>query len=167
MAWRNPNELARQMRLNTQFPQIDGCMLYSTQAIMKNPQGLCDSLQQVFNAYEALPPVNRNIAIDTSAAPYNLRLVGEDSHALLLWNVEEEAAGCAVAYHVVYAFPGDSVGDLSDPKNILCKTTARGISLRYYLSQLKHPSYTFVVTNVNKYKCESLPSERVYWKRNQ
>ena len=167
MAWREPNELARQMRLNSRHPQIDGCMLYSTQAIMKNPQGLCDSLQQVFYAYEALPPVNRNIAIDTSAAPYNLRLVGNDTHTLLLWNVEEETAGCAVAYHVVYAFPGDSVGDLSDPKNILCKTTARGISLRYYLSQLKHPSYTFVVTNVNKYKCESLTSERVYWKRTQ
>ena len=36
-----------------------------------------------------------------------------------------------------------------------------------YSEQLEYPSYTFVVTNVNKYKCESLPSEMVYWKHNQ
>lgn len=164
MAWRKPNELARQMRLNTQYPQIDGCMLYSTQAIMKNPQGLCDSLQQVFYKHDALPPINRNIEIDTSAAPYNLRLVGENENALLLWNSEDEEGGCAVAYYVVYAFPGDSVGNLDNPRNILCKTAARGIPLRQYLNRLTGSSYTFVVTSINKYKCESQPSTSVTWK---
>lgn len=164
MAWRKPNELARQMRLNTQYPQIDGCMLYSTQAIMKNPQGLCDSLQQVFYTHDALPPINRNIEIDTSAAPYNLRLVGENENALLLWNSEDEEGGCAVAYYVVYAFPGDSVGNLDNPRNILCKTAARGIPLRQYLNRLTGSSYTFVVTSINKYKCESQPSTSVTWK---
>lgn len=164
MAWRKPNELARQMRLNTQYPQIDGCMLYSTQAIMKNPQGLCDSLQQVFYTHDALPPINRNIEIDTSAAPYNLRLVGENENALLLWNSEDEEGGCAVAYYVVYAFPSDSVGNLDNPRNILCKTAARGIPLRQYLNRLTGSSYTFVVTSINKYKCESQPSTSVTWK---
>ena len=165
MAWRKPNELARQMRLNTQYPQIDGCMLYSTQAIMKNPQGLCDSLQQVFYTHDALPPINRNIEIDTSAAPYNLRLVGENENALLLWNSEDEEGGCAVAYYVVYAFPGDSVGNLDNPRNILCKTAARGIPLRNYLHRLPHNTYTFVVTSLNKYKVESAHSNIIHWNK--
>lgn len=162
-AWKQPNELARQMRLNTRHKEIDGCVFYSTQAIMKNPQGLCDSLKQVFYPYEALPPMNRNLDIDTSAAPYNVRLVGKGENALLLWNAEEEEGGCEVAYYVVYAFEGDSVGDMSNPANILCKTTARGVNIRHYLNRLQKNTYTLAVTTLNKYKSESHLSEPVIW----
>lgn len=164
-AWKQPNELARQMRLNSRHKEIDGCIHYSTQAIMKNPYGLCDSLKQVFYAYDALPPINRNIVPDTSAAPYNVRLLGEDDDALLLWNVVEEEGGCAVSYYVVYAFEGDSIGNLSDSRNILCKTSARGLSMRNYIHRLPHNAYTIVVTSINKYKAESLPSNTIYWQK--
>ena len=165
IAWRTPNELARQLRLNKRHKEIDGCVFYSTQALMKNPQGLCDSLQQVFYPYDALPPMNRNITPDTSAAPYNLRQLGQGENTLLLWNVEEEQGGCAIAHFVVYAFEGDTIGDINNPKNILCKTTARGLPLRNYLHRLPHNTYTFVVTSLNKYKVESAHSNIIHWNK--
>ena len=135
---------------------------YSTQAIMKNPQGLCDSLQQTFYRYPALTPINRNIEGDEPACPQNVRIVGNRDEALLLWNMENEEGGCAVAYYVVYAFEGDNIGDLNNPANIICKTTARGVNLSN-IPSLKNGSHTLVVTAVNKFKRESCPSEFVHY----
>ena len=160
IAYRTPNELARQMRLNERHPEIDGCAFYSTQAIMKNPQGLCDSLQQTFYRYPALTPINRNIEGDAPACPQNVRIIGNKEEALLLWNMEDEEGGCAVAYYVVYAFEGDKIGDMNNPANIICKTTARGVNLSN-IPSLKNGSHTLVVTAVNKYKHESCPSDSV------
>ena len=162
IAYRTPNELTRQMRLNERHPEIDGCAFYSTQAIMKNPQGLCDSLQQTFYRYPALTPINRNIEGDEPACPQNVRIVGNRDEALLLWNMENEEGGCAVAYYVVYAFEGDNIGDLNNPANIICKTTARGVNLSN-IPSLKNGSHTLVVTAVNKFKRESCPSEIVHY----
>lgn len=43
-AWRNGNEIARQMRLNRTIPTITGECFYSTRPLLKNPRHVCDSI---------------------------------------------------------------------------------------------------------------------------
>ena len=44
-AWRKGNELMRQLRMNRNYPQVDGAVYFSAAPFMKNKQGLKDSLQ--------------------------------------------------------------------------------------------------------------------------
>lgn len=159
-AWRNGNELARQMNHNKAYKEIDGVTLFSAKGIIKNLQGINDSLRNNYFKYPALTPVNRNIKGEASAEPQNARTVKDGSEAYLLWDKVEEEGGCRVAYYVVYAFKGKKVGDFNDPANILARTTDNCLDLRSFDKKL-HGSYTFVVTAINKYKHENKPTYSV------
>jgi len=49
-AWKQGNEIARQMRLNRTIPGISGECFYSTRPLLKNPLGVCDSIKAIYNA---------------------------------------------------------------------------------------------------------------------
>lgn len=160
IAWRKGNELTRQLALNKRYPQIDGAVFFSAREFLKNKQGLNDSLRNNYYKYPAICPVNRNIAGEPSAQPQNIRILKDGSEAYLLWDEVCEEGGCQVSYYVVYAFKGKKIGDLDDPSNILIRTTENCIDLR----ELEHKFkgyYSFVVTAVNRYKHESIPTEGV------
>lgn len=153
-AWTQPNELARQLRLNKRFPEISGAMFFSARPFLQNHQGLNDSLQSVFYRYRALPPINSNIVGTPAIQPQNLRIIREKEHSVLMWDPIVEEGGNAVEYYVVYAFKGRQVGDLNNPANILTLTHNNMIQLSdYKLSG----HYTFVVTSINQFKHESRP----------
>lgn len=156
-AWTKPNELARQLELNKRHKEIDGAVYFSAKGFMQNPLGLCDSLQQNFYKYPALCPINRNIEGDASAQPQNLRVIKDGHDVFLWWDTVNEDGGCATAYYVVYAFKGKTVGDMENPANILCRTTDNCLDLNQ-LGQAFKGTYTFVVTTVNKFKHESVPT---------
>ena len=44
-AWKEGNEIARQMRMNRTVPEVTGECFYSTQPLLKNPLGVCDSIK--------------------------------------------------------------------------------------------------------------------------
>ncbi|MCQ2327982.1 MAG: family 10 glycosylhydrolase [Paludibacteraceae bacterium] len=48
-AWREGNEIARQMRLNRTIPGIDGECFYSTRPLLANPLHVCDSIKAIYN----------------------------------------------------------------------------------------------------------------------
>ena len=48
-AWREGNEIARQMRLNRTIPGIDGECFYSTRPLLRNPLHVCDSIKAIYN----------------------------------------------------------------------------------------------------------------------
>ena len=154
-AWKMPNELARQLRLNQQKPGVDGAIFYSAKPLLKNPQGLLDSLATRFYTYKALPPVNRNLQRTSPHQPEHVRLIKDDKEVVLTWDSVEAEGGNAIAYYVVYCFKGKKTGNLEDPRNILTLTTGN-LVLVNQLKQLKG-HYTFVVTAVNRYKEESKP----------
>ncbi len=158
-AWRNGNELARQLSMNKQYPQVDGAVHFSASGFMKNKQGLTDSLSNNYYKYPALCPINRNIQGEPSAQPQNIRTLKDGDDAFLVWDHVNEEAGCKVAYYVVYAFKGKKAGDLNDPSAIVARTTENCIDLRE-LKKFKG-NYTFVVTAINKYKHESIPTHGV------
>ncbi len=157
-AWRKGNELVRQLNMNKQYPQIDGDVYFSAKGFLKNKQGLNDSLQNSFYKYPALCPVNRNIQGESSAQPQNIRIVRDGKDAYLLWDEVNEEGGCQTAYYVVYAFKGKKVGDLNDPANIIARTTESCIDLLEMNHKFKG-NCTFVVTAVNRFKHESIPTE--------
>jgi uncharacterized lipoprotein YddW (UPF0748 family) len=159
-AWRNGNEVVRQLNMNKLYPQVDGAVYFSAKQFVKNKLGLNDSLQNNFYKYPALCPINRNITGEASAQPQNIRIVKDGKDAYLIWDEVNEEGGCQTAYYVVYAFNGKNVGDLNEPANILVRTTENCIDLRDFNHKFKG-NCTFVVTSVNKYKHESVPTEGV------
>jgi len=158
-AWRKGNELARQLKHNKQYAQIDGAVFFSAKGFLKNLQGINDTLRNNYYKYPALTPVNRNIKGEDSAQPQNVRVVKDGTDAYLLWDKIDEDGGCKVVYYVVYAFKGKKVGDFNDPTNIIARTSDSCLDLRN-LKRHFHGTYSFVVTSVNKYKHESQPD---YW----
>jgi len=159
-AWRNGNELVRQLHMNNRFPQIEGVVYFSAKTFLKNKQGLNDSLQNNFYKYPAICPINRNIAGEASAQPQNIRIVKDGTDAYLLWDEVNEEGGCQVAYYVVYAFKGKKVGDMNDPANIILRTTENCVDLRE-INRKFRGNCSFVVTAINRYKHESVPTAGV------
>ncbi|MDD3078954.1 MAG: family 10 glycosylhydrolase [Paludibacter sp.] len=156
-AWTRGNELIRQIRLNQQYPQVDGAMFFSASTFLKNRQGLIDSLKCNLYKYPAICPVNKNIQGDTPAQPQNIRTLKDGDNAYLVWDGIDEDGGCKITYYIVYAFKGKHVGDLNDAENIVARTTDTCIDLRELDKRFKG-NYTFVVTAVNRYKHESIPT---------
>ena len=155
-AWRNGNELCRQLKLNKLYPQIDGAIFFSAKTFLKNKQNLNDSLQQNYYKYPALNPINRNIDGETPAQPQNIKILRDGKDAYLVWDEINEEGGCKTSYYVVYVFKGKQVGNLNDPANILIRTTENCVDLRG-LDEKFRGNYTFVVTAINRYKHESIP----------
>ena len=47
-AWGKGNEIRRQMELNRTIPEISGECFYSTKPLLRNPRGVCDSIQFIY-----------------------------------------------------------------------------------------------------------------------
>jgi len=159
-AWMKPNELARQLRLNEQYPGVDGAVFFSAKGFLKNLQGLTDSLQQRFYKYPALNPMNRAIAGEASPSPTNLKIIKDRRERMLMWDAVAGEGGKQVAYYVVYAFKGKKTGSINDPSAIALKTTQTFVDLTKLKRKLKG-NYTFVITSVNKYRHESQPVQAI------
>lgn len=148
-AWRTPNELCRQLRLNQTIPQIDGSVYFSMQGLMRNKQGICDSLRNDFYRYPALQPVNRNLRSEVAVQPLNLRSEG----GMLMWDAGTVEEDNSVAYYVVYVFPGGQAVDFGNPAYIYARTRQTALPLENGFEK----GAVWCVTAVNRYKQESLP----------
>lgn len=159
-AWKNGNELARQLKLNQNFPKVEGAVYFSASTFNRNPKGLLDTLRNNYYKYPALQPVCRNINGEASAQPQNLRIIKDGKEAYLLWDEVNEDGGCKVMYYVVYGFKGKEIGNMNDPSNIVALTTEACVDLRELDRKFKGRC-TFVVTAVNRFKWESVPTQGV------
>jgi len=159
-AWTNGNEIARQLKMNKLYPQVEGAVYFSAKSLINGKQGLNDSLQNNYYKYPAITPVNHNIQGEPSAQPQNIRTIKDGDEAYLIWDHVNEEGGCKVSYYVVYAFKGKKVGDLNDPSFIVARTTDNCVDLRDLEKKMKG-YFTFVVTAINRYKHESVPTEGI------
>ncbi|MDR2824876.1 MAG: family 10 glycosylhydrolase [Prevotellaceae bacterium] len=160
VAWKRPNEIARQLALNLQFDEVDGAMFFSAKPFVSNLQGLNDTLRTNYYRFPALNPINRNIAGEPSAQVQNLVLMKNGKEISLLWNKNNGENGSQVAYYVVYAFKGKKIGDMNNPENIIAKTCYNILNLSKLKQDLRG-RYTFVVTAVNRFRIESQASKAV------
>ena len=144
-AWRKPNEICRQIRINRSIDEVQGSVYFSMNSLMQNKQGVCDSLRTDFYRYQALPPM-AVAGEHLSLPPQNLTLKGHT----LSW----ESADTAALHHryVVYGFPIGEKADFDNPKFILTVTSENSFTLD------EPDRYNAVcVTEVNAYKQESAP----------
>lgn len=153
-AWKEPNELTRQLHLNKQFPGVSGVMYFSAKPFLKNLQGLNDSLKTNFYRYKALCPENSNLAAKEATQPQNLRIIKDLQGTTLVWDHVKTDGGEKVQYYIIYAFRGRKVGDMNDPANILTFSNENQLNLNSYNLAGYH---TFVVTSFNKFRKESKP----------
>ena len=159
-AWQTPNELARQLRLNQNYPEVGGAMFFSSKMFHKNIQGLNDSLQTNFYKYKAICPENSNIQTIPAVPPKNIRVIRDSNDAFISWDHVKEKNGSEIAYYVVYSFRGKKVGNLNDPSNILAFTKDNFLDIKSINPKIKG-YHTFVVTAINRYRSESEPKYAV------
>lgn len=160
-AWRNPNELVRQLYLNREQSHVEGEFYYSANFFVQNIQGLNDSLKTNFYQRPALVPPNKIKTLETERTPppANIKLHRKEK-LTLAWDKTEETEGRAVSYYVVYAFEGKEIGDLNNSENIVCTTSQNEVDLTDFCAKLSG-RYTFTVTAVNRYRLESIAKEFV------
>ena len=160
-AWTKGNELIRQINENRKHTEIDGVMFFSAKNFLANRQGLNDSLKTNYYKYPALCPVNKNITGMPATQPENIHVVKDEDDAYLLWDKVEKQGGEKIAYYIIYAFKGKQAGDLQNPENILARTRDNFLDLQKISDKRLKGDYTFVVTAVNRYKNESIPTHAV------
>ncbi len=163
-AWKTPNELARQLHYNRTCDDVSCAIYYSARSFLKNIQGLKDSLRNDYYRYPALVPEKKGESYPVSVAPTDLKIEQERGSSYLRWKSEPGEAGTTTAYYVVYCFEGKKVGDLNDPSNIFAVTADPQVDVSK-LKKADADKYAFVVTQVNRYRVESLPSEIYVWKK--
>ncbi len=144
--WDIPNEICRQITLNRSIPEIKGSVFFPINVLLKNHVGTADSLRNDYYRYPALQPITPNIKSRPAITPTNLRL----ADGVLSWDAVVAEGGQATAYYVVYAFPAGAAVDFNNPAYIVARTTDTSI-------QATEAGALYCVTQVNKFKQESLP----------
>lgn len=158
-AWKEPNELARQLKQNYDKGNDKGSFFYSNKYFMKNPQGLLDTLRQQYYRYPALQPACPNMGGEASAAPSNVRV----ENGYLRWDAVNEKDGKCVRYYVVYAIPSFSKEEQLLPRRIV--TTTANPTGNLYLEDYRKAipaGSRLVVTSFNRYRYESEASDWVF-----
>ena len=157
-AWKIPNELIRQVRQNYKKNADIGSIFYSNKYVIRNPQGLLDSLSSTYYQFPALQPAAGNCYGNESEPPTDVR-IEEDR---LIWDSVAASGGNAIRYYIVYALPEDSNDNQLLSERIVTTTPRQngGIYLSNFCEQL--PAGTrLVVTSFNKYRKESKASNCV------
>lgn len=148
-AWKKPNELCRQLRMNDKYQNVKGDIFYSCRPMLRNPQGICDSLYRNFYKYPALIPPNEELGGVAPAAPQNVRCEMMGVRQYLWWNAIEAEGGLAISMYVVYRFDENEEIDLTKTDRIVAMLHDNCMDL----TNQKPGKY--VVTAVNRYHYES------------
>lgn len=151
-AWRRPNELCRQISLNDRRGGTDGVILYSARPMLRNPEGITDSLSTHYFHYPALPPDAPGSHGIAPPAPDSLHIEQFGIRRYLCWRPIEDQGGQAISSYVVYCFPGDTDIDIERADRIVCRAHDDRIDLT------DMPLGRYVVTAINRFHLESSPS---------
>ena len=144
-AWRTPNEVCRQIRLNRTISEVKGSVYFSMRSLMNNLQGVCDSLRTDYYRYPALPPAALPLA-PAALPPDSIQLTGH----VLTWRTQNTDA----PHHryAVYGFPIGEEADFDNPRYILGVTAEQSMLID------EPDRYSAIcVTEINQYKQESAP----------
>ncbi|MFN8256858.1 MAG: family 10 glycosylhydrolase [Bacteroidales bacterium] len=177
-AWKNPSEIPDQLRLSRLYPEVKGNIFYSSSTLLRNNNGILDSLKRDFYiSYVDVPdmswkPKIKNLVADTSKvikvitlpepmAPINLTVTKVGRETLISWSMDESqkifVADTGSYYHV-YRFKGIYAGYPGEAN--LYKTTRKPFIMVSRRGLFKK-KYSFIITAVNRQNRESWPSEHL------
>lgn len=153
-AWTTGNELCRQMKINTKYPNIKGVGLYSAVAIMQNRQGIADSLRNDVFRYPALVPSNKLLQSKAPMAPKNPQIDYDYKNQKINLNWSD-AGQSGIKYYVVYCFEGNEATDTENPRKIVATTKEKCFDITSLILNNYNKKIRFVITSVNRYNIES------------
>jgi hypothetical protein len=159
--WFNPSEIPRQIRLNRQYPQIQGSVYFSSKSIMSNPNHIADSLQAAFYRYPALIPTMPWRDSIAPLAPNELKAKKHLHGITLTWKAPPAAAdGDTASYYVIYRFSRRQAIDTEDPRNILAIYRDKPTTFTDVLVQPR-TRYVYLISAIDRLHNESTGNKSV------
>ncbi len=161
VAWKDPNEIPRQVSLNRKNWSTKGSIYFSARSVLNNPIGLKDTLRSLYK-YPALVPEMDRLGIKTFKEPDLRRVRNREGRPLITWKPNKEERKTPPAYFVLYRFNSLTPGDFESPANILHVSPLMGTGKKWtYLDKTAETGqiYTYVVKAVNRQHTEG-PASR-------
>jgi uncharacterized lipoprotein YddW (UPF0748 family) len=162
--WSDPLETGRQIRLNRQTPNVQGSVYFSSRSVMDNPNGIQDSLRQLYYKNLALLPTMPWLDSIAPNTPTELKVINTTDAVALCWNAPAKAAdGNLARYYVVYRVPQGQTINLENPAHMLA--IHNGGTTYTDTSAQAGQRYTYAVTAVDRLHNESKLSRPATGKR--
>lgn len=159
--WFHPSEMPRQIRLNRQYPQIQGSIYFSSKSIMGNPNHIADSLQTDFYRYPALLPTMPWRDSIPPLAPEKLQARRHLHGITLTWQAPPPATdGDTAYYYVIYRFTRKQATTIDDPRNILAIHRDKAPTFTDTTVEPRK-KYIYIVSALDRLHNESLGNEQV------
>lgn len=158
-AWKDPNEIPRQILLSRAYPNVQGGIFFNTTSLLENRLGVTNSIAEKLYTLPAVLPELPHLKIPTPAAP-NLEKPKKKKGKLKL-NLSIKPGEENAHYFILYRFEDRRPGDYNNPQNILEIIPINGRRNFTYVDETAQTGkiYTYAVSAVNRQHTESLLSE--------
>ncbi|MCS7019544.1 MAG: family 10 glycosylhydrolase [Cytophagales bacterium] len=123
--WAHPAQLPRQIRYNrSKNGKIHGSIYFSSKSLLRNPNGIADSLHTIFYRHLALPPLMAWKKGSPPLPPTALEVLPSKKGALLSWTPPDNTTlkENAVKYYAIYRIKADETFDLENPAQLIAVT---------------------------------------------
>lgn len=149
--WRNPGEMSDHLRLNKDYPQVQGNIYFSSRSLRQNALGLGDSLAYDHYRYPAIVPPMEYKPVTLLEAPDLYRISHGHKQLTIYWSHQHTPGD--LRYHLVYRYSGQQPMDKDDASKIIARLPSDVTS--FVDIPPKKGFYTYVVTTVSKTNHES------------
>jgi uncharacterized lipoprotein YddW (UPF0748 family) len=150
-AWKNSDEIIKQLKLNRSIPEIKGSMHFSAKFVNKNPMSVKENLLKEYYRYPSLTPENPLVPRVIPAAPGEPILQKEGKNIVLSWQKKENNS-----MFVVYQYKMFQRKRTDRPDKIISVTSCQKILLN--AAKGYNPArYRYVVTALSPSHAESIP----------
>jgi len=147
------NQLPKKMQLERTLPGIDGNCWWSAYSIVRNVNGIADSLRNNYQAYPALIPAYTHLHKKAPKDVKSLKAEWTPKGYFLHWKRNGDLKNPEKAqYYVIYRFKSGEKTQLNDASKIVAMTRETSFFLPYEKGTIK---YKYVVTSVDRFQNET------------
>ena len=147
------NQLTRKKQLERTLPGIDGTCWWPGYALIRNSNGIADSLKNHYQANPALIPAFTNFHKKAPKDVKSLKAEWTPNGYLLHWKRNGDPQDPEKAqYYVIYRFKDKEKTQLDNPSKIITVTNQTSLLLPYEKGVIK---YKYVVTSVDRFHNET------------
>lgn len=149
-AWKDPNEIPRQIKFARSIPNVKGSVFFSAKTLLLNPLGVSDSLRYNYFNQIAIPPqVVKDTSLLMCEPPEIRELSYTNNYALLRWKPSIRTKRRLPFQYLVYRFKVGAV-DFTNSKNIIAIVPYDTKQLQYIDKTANDgESYLYAVTVVD------------------
>jgi uncharacterized lipoprotein YddW (UPF0748 family) len=158
-AWRNPDQLGRQIRAARTYTEVGGSVFYSAKYFLSDPLGFTDTLKRNYYRFPALVPPMPWIDSVAPPPPLITRYTIDSAGVTLTW-IEPDTASRTAAF-VIYRSSASDPAMTGDPSNILAILTEP--TPHVFTDRSYHPgdSAVYVITALDRLHNESASANAV------